>query len=108
VQAMISAMMIAFPRQSIDVIRRRGGDPFIIGRGGEEMAALVEAGVDVMVVPGVSSASAAPETAGIPVTMRGVASSVAIVSGHQRSLRDRARELVRLRDLAASVDTLVV
>ena len=104
----INAMMIAFARQGLDVVRLKGGDPFVFGRGGEEMAALVEAGVDVMVVPGVSSALAAPEAAGIPVTMRGVASSVAIVSGHQRSLRDRARELVRLRDLAASVDTLVV
>jgi len=64
-------------------VRLKGGDPFVFGRGGEEAEALVAAGIAVEVVPGVSSSVAAPAAAGIPVTMRGVASGVTIVTAHQ-------------------------
>jgi siroheme synthase len=63
-------------------VRLKGGDPFLFGRGGEEALALRAAGIRLEVVPGVSSAVAAPELAGIPVTHRGVAAAVSIVSGH--------------------------
>ena len=63
-------------------MRLKGGDPFVFGRGGEEWLACVAAGVPVTVVPGVSSALAAPAVAGIPLTHRGVASDFTVVSGH--------------------------
>ena len=65
------------------VVRLKGGDPFVFGRGGEEAAALREAGVGVEVVPGVTSAVAAPAAAGIPVTLRGVSSGFTVVTAHQ-------------------------
>ena len=65
------------------VVRLKGGDPFVFGRGGEEAEELVAAGIAVEVVPGVSSSVAAPAAAGIPVTMRGIASGVTIVTAHQ-------------------------
>jgi uroporphyrin-III C-methyltransferase len=64
------------------VVRLKGGDPFIFGRGGEELLACVEAGIECTVVPGVSSAVAVPELAGIPLTHRGVAQEFVVASGH--------------------------
>ncbi|MEA2645256.1 MAG: uroporphyrin-III C-methyltransferase [Chloroflexota bacterium] len=86
------------------VVRLKGGDPYLFGRGGEEGAALLERGVAFEVVPGVSSALAAPAAAGIPLTHRGVASSVTIVTGH---VADAAGD-VRWERLAGGADTLVV
>ena len=80
-----------------------GGDPFLFGRGGEEVEALRRAGVPVRLIPGVSAALAAPAAAGIPVTHRGVAASVAFVTGHRAGGENTA-----LAELARSVDTLVV
>src|SRR5205085_11645459 len=65
------------------VVRVKGGDPFIFGRGGEEALALVEAGIAFEVVPGISSAYAVPAYAGIPVTQRGTAAQVTFVTGHE-------------------------
>ncbi len=81
-QAEINARLIELGRDGRAVVRLKGGDPFVFGRGGEEAEALSAAGVDFEVVPGVSSAFAAPAAAGIPVTHRGLATSVTVVTGH--------------------------
>jgi uroporphyrin-III C-methyltransferase/precorrin-2 dehydrogenase/sirohydrochlorin ferrochelatase len=75
-------LMIRAARRGRRVVRLKCGDPFVLGRGGEEALALAAAGVAFDVVPGVSSAVAAPELAGIPVTHRGLASAFVVVSGH--------------------------
>ena len=91
-QEEINALLVRYGRRGRDVVRLKGGDPFVFGRGGEEALALVEAGVPFEVVPGVSSISAVPAAAGIPVTHRGLASQVTIVSGHDpRRARLRRR-----------------
>ena len=81
-QSTIEALMIRAARRGKRVVRLKGGDPFVFGRGGEEALALVAAGVPFEVVPGVSSATAAPALAGVPVTHRGLASAFVVVSGH--------------------------
>jgi uroporphyrin-III C-methyltransferase/precorrin-2 dehydrogenase/sirohydrochlorin ferrochelatase len=81
-QQTIHTVMIRAARRGRRVVRLKGGDPFVFGRGGEEALALRQAGVAFDVVPGVSSAIAAPELAGIPVTHRGVSSAFLVVSGH--------------------------
>src|SRR5438270_13728545 len=86
------------------VVRLKGGDPFLFGRGAEEAEALLAEGVAFEVVPGVSSALAAPAAAGIPVTHRELASSVTIVTGHAPEGEGR----VRWERLATGADTLVV
>ncbi len=80
-QAEINAALIEHGRAGRRVVRLKGGDPFVLGRGGEEAEALRQAGVDYEIVPGVSSAFAAPAAAGIPVTHRGLATSVSVVTG---------------------------
>ncbi|HET7516035.1 MAG TPA: uroporphyrinogen-III C-methyltransferase, partial [Gaiella sp.] len=81
-QREIDALLVALGRQGLDVVRLKGGDPYVFGRGGEEALALAEAGVPFEVVPGVSSISAVPALAGIPVTHRGVADRVTIATAH--------------------------
>jgi len=80
-QVEIGRLLVEHGRTSAIVVRLKGGDPFVFGRGGEEVEALSEAGIPFEVVPGVTSAFAAPAAAGIPVTQRGVASSVTVVTG---------------------------
>ena len=82
-QAWIQRLMINEARKGLRVVRLKSGDPFVFGRGGEEMEALARAGVAYEVVPGVSSALAVPAMAGIPVLHRDYANSLAIVSGHR-------------------------
>jgi len=101
-QANINARLIELARAGHHVVRLKGGDPFMFGRGGEELDELRRAEVDVVIVPGVSSALAAPAAAGIPVTRRGVASSVAITTAQGGGSIDRLPELAR------AADTLVV
>jgi uroporphyrin-III C-methyltransferase len=86
------------------VVRLKGGDPFVFGRGGEEAEHLVAHGIAVEVVPGVSSSVAAPAAAGIPVTMRGIASGVTVVTAHQ----DPARECGLDWDALARTGTTLV
>jgi len=81
-QSAIQGLMIRAARRGRRVVRLKGGDPFVFGRGGEEALALQHAGIPYDVVPGVTSAVAAPAAAGIPVTHRGVASAFLVVSGH--------------------------
>ena len=82
-QTDINDLLVTHGRSGRRVVRLKGGDPFVFGRGGEEAEALRRAGVDVEVVPGVSSAFAAPAAAGIPVTHRTVSTSVTVVTGHE-------------------------
>jgi uroporphyrin-III C-methyltransferase len=82
-QAEINRILVERGRTHDVVVRLKGGDPFVFGRGGEEAEVLVANGIAVEVVPGVSSSVAAPAAAGIPVTMRGIASGVTIVTAHQ-------------------------
>jgi uroporphyrin-III C-methyltransferase len=95
-QTEIERIMVERALAGLTVVRLKGGDPYVFGRGGEEVAAAVEAGVPVTVVPGVSSAVGVPGAAGIPVTHRGVSHVVTIVSGHVPLEDERARALAEL------------
>lgn len=79
----ICALLVDRARRGAQVVRLKGGDPFVLGRGGEEVEALRHAGIPVEVVPGVTSAVAVPAAVGIPVTHRQYASGFAVVTGHQ-------------------------
>jgi len=81
-QETINGLLVRSARRGKKVVRLKGGDPFVLGRGGEEALALAVAGIPFEVVPGVSSAVAAPALSGIPVTHRGLASAFVVVSGH--------------------------
>ena len=81
-QAGIDALLVGLAQQGLNVVRLKGGDPFVFGRGGEEMLACREAGVPCEVIPGVSAAFAAAASAGAPLTHRGLAQSVTLATGH--------------------------
>jgi uroporphyrin-III C-methyltransferase len=100
----INRVLIARARQGKLVVRLKGGDPFLFGRGGEEARALNAAGIPFEIVPGVSSALAAPAYAGIPLTHRGLSSSVAIVTGARAGDGQFSEELSR----NAAADTIVI
>jgi uroporphyrin-III C-methyltransferase len=102
-QASINELLIELSRQYETVVRLKGGDPFVFGRGGEEVLALREAGVACDVVPGLSSALAGPLAAGIPVTHRGVSRGVTIVSA-----RGAKGEVTNFRSLAHAELSLVI
>jgi uroporphyrinogen III methyltransferase/synthase len=109
-QAEINQILIEHARAGRRVVRLKGGDPFIFGRGGEEAEALVAAGIPFEVVPGVTSAIAVPAFAGIPLTHRQHGSFVAFITGHQDSTRD-AETAIPWDDLARAArgrGTLVI
>jgi len=102
-QEEIHALMIKEARRGRRVVRLKCGDPFVLGRGGEEALALAEAGIPFEVVPGVSAAVAAPALAGIPVTHRGATSGFLVVSGHAEAAYRPA-----LASLAPNAATVVI
>jgi uroporphyrin-III C-methyltransferase / precorrin-2 dehydrogenase / sirohydrochlorin ferrochelatase len=81
-QDVLNRLLIKYARRGLNVVRLKCGDPFVFGRGGEEALALARAGVPFEIVPGLSTAVAAPALAGIPVTHRGLSSSFLVVTGH--------------------------
>ncbi len=81
-QGQVDELLVQLGHQGLEVVRLKGGDPFVFGRGGEEALALAEAGISFEVVPGISSLAAVPAAAGIPVTHRGVSDTVTIATGH--------------------------
>ncbi|HKT79090.1 MAG TPA: uroporphyrinogen-III C-methyltransferase, partial [Vicinamibacterales bacterium] len=83
-QAFIEKLMVRLARRGATVIRLKGGDPFIFGRGGEEISALVAAGIPVETISGITAGIAAPAALGIPVTHRGMARGVTFLTGHTR------------------------
>ena len=106
-QQEINDVLVERARAGNRVVRLKGGDPFVFGRGGEEVLACVAAGVPVSVVPGISSALAAPAAAGIPLTHRGIAADFTVVSGHLDPGRPAAEGL-DWAGLATGPSTLVL
>ncbi|MET9971295.1 uroporphyrinogen-III C-methyltransferase, partial [Streptomyces sp. NPDC006356] len=105
-QEAINNALIEHAKQGKSVVRLKGGDPFVYGRGMEEVQALAEAGIACTVVPGISSSISVPGAAGIPVTHRGVAHEFTVVSGHIAP--DDERSLVDWPSLAKLTGTLVI
>ncbi len=105
-QAEITQLLINKAQDNAVVIRLKGGDPFVFGRGGEEMADLIKAGIVVEVVPGVTSGIAAPAYAGIPLTHRDYSSSVTFVTGHEGA--GKYRPIVQWSAIAHGSETIVV
>ena len=103
-QEAINSLLVDRALQGLNVVRLKGGDPFVFGRGGEEALACVRARVPFVVVPGVTSAVAAAAYVGIPVTHRGVARSFAVVTGSTA----HGEDTVDLARVATATDTLVV
>ena len=99
-------LMLGYAKDGKKVVRLKGGDPFVFGRGGEEAEFLREYGIDFEIIPGVSSAIASPAYAGIPLTHRILSSSVAIVTGHEDVEKEGPK--VRWKELVGAVDTIVV
>jgi len=105
-QETTTQLLIKKARDHAIVVRLKGGDPFIFGRGGEEMAELVDAGIAVEVVPGITSGIAAPAYAGIPLTHRLYSSSVTFVTGHEAA--GKYRPTVNWSAIAHGSETIVI
>lgn len=101
----INALLVSRAKEGKVVVRLKGGDPFVLGRGGEEAEALAQAGIPFEVVPGVTAAVAVPAYAGIPVTHRRLASSFAVITGHEDPTKESSH--IAWDKLAMGVDTLV-
>ncbi|PRR71180.1 Siroheme synthase [Moorella humiferrea] len=104
-QEEINKLLVDLARRGKKVVRLKGGDPFVFGRGGEEALALKAAGIPFEVIPGVTAAVAVPAYAGIPVTHRGLASSVAFITGNEDPGKENSA--INWEGLAGAVDTLV-
>ena len=105
-QVEINRLLVEHAKAGRDVVRLKGGDPFVLGRGAEELLACLDAGIEARAVPGISSALAVPAVAGIPVTHRGLTQSVTVVSGHVPP--GHPESAVDWAALAMSGSTLVV
>ncbi|MGH2807262.1 MAG: uroporphyrinogen-III C-methyltransferase [Actinomycetota bacterium] len=105
-QAEIDALIVQHARAGKEVVRLKGGDPYVFGRGADEGQALAAAGISFEVVPGVTSATAVPSYAGIPLTHSGIASSFTVLTAHESSTRPEAA--ARWDALATGADTLVM
>lgn len=103
-QEEINRLLIELAKEGLNVVRLKGGDPFVFGRGSEEILALKQAGISWEVVPGITSSVAVPELAGIPVTHRGISRSFHVITGHTLT---GAREQKELEAYAAMEGTLV-
>ncbi len=101
----INAIIVDRARRGLTVVRLKGGDPFVFGRGFEELAACVAAGIDCDIVPGVSSAISAPAAVGIPVTSRGISRAFVVVTARTRA--GESEQPLDYRALAA-IDTIVI
>jgi uroporphyrinogen III methyltransferase/synthase len=104
-QDQITNLIVQKAKEGKTVVRLKGGDPFIFGRGGEEVEALVVENIDFEVIPGISSSVAAPMYAGIPLTHRDYAASVAIITGHRAGDAEKPVDWVKI---ANAVDTMVI
>ncbi len=104
-QERINSLLVSYARRGRKVVRLKGGDPFLFGRGAEEALFLAKRKIPFEVVPGVSSALAVPAYSGIPLTDRDLSSSVGIFTGQERP--DRKRSKIRFREIAKGLDTLV-
>jgi uroporphyrinogen III methyltransferase/synthase len=104
----INELLVEKGKTGLTVVRLKGGDPFVFGRGGEECEALANAGIAFEVVPGVTSASAAPAYAGVPLTHRGMSSSVTIVTGHDDPLSPGEADWEAVARMGISGGTIVV
>lgn len=102
----ITQLLIEKAQQAAIVVRLKGGDPFIFGRGGEEMEDLLKAGIAVEVVPGITSGIAAPAYIGIPLTHRSYSSSVTFVTGHEEA--GKYRPAVNWEAIARGSETIVI
>jgi len=89
-QEKINELLLRYAHTKEVVVRLKGGDPFIFGRGGEEALFLVEHGIEFEVVPGVSSFYSVPAYAGIPITFRGISSSFAVITGHEDPRKEKS------------------
>ena len=87
-QAFIDRLLVRYAKHGKNVVRLKGGDPFVFGRGGEEAEMLRAHGIDVEIIPGITSGTAVPATLGIPVTHRGLARGVAFLTGHEGAAPD--------------------
>lgn len=105
-QSEITSVLLQKAHEHAVVVRLKGGDPFVFGRGGEEMSDLMAAGVPVEVVPGITAGIAAPAYAGIPVTHRGYSSSVTFVTGHESV--GKYRPAVNWAAIAQASETIVI
>lgn len=102
----IEKLMIRLAQNGKNVVRLKGGDPFVFGRGGEEMETLREHGIEVEVIPGITSGIAVPESVGIPVTHRDYASSVTLITGHENPQKEVSS--IDWKWLAMSPGTIVI
>tara|TARA_B100000900_G_scaffold358661_1_gene329684 strand:+ start:286 stop:1068 length:783 start_codon:yes stop_codon:yes gene_type:complete len=105
-QSDINSLMLKLAKEGRDVVRLKGGDPFVFSRGGEEVSFLEENGISVEIIPGVTSGIAASSYFGIPLTHRNGASSVTFVTGHETS--EKKEKSVNWRQLAISADSIVI